>query len=145
MFLSDPEDKCETRLIMFGPGIESDHTQLSDRILNSHDNGLNATDLVPALVPGGFGSGVRIEFKQISSFDLICLYINSKRVRSNLKGSSRFLKENNRLLIKDATEQTDGVLHQHVLKLLYTLHGLIFVVCDQSEDVKHELDIMLAG
>ena len=51
------------------------------KIVNSHtclfdsDRG----HLVKGL-PGGFGSGVRIDFRKMYKFDLMCLYTNSQQV-----------------------------------------------------------------
>jgi len=52
---------------------------------------------------GGFGSGVRIDFKKSFTFELICLYTNSERVRESQQGLNRLLAANNRLLVTDVT------------------------------------------
>jgi hypothetical protein len=50
--------------------------------------------------PGGFGSGVRVDFKKSYLFELICLYTNSERVRERQQGLNRLLASNNRLLVR---------------------------------------------
>jgi hypothetical protein len=55
------------------------------KVVNSHTCLFNALDFVNGL-PGGFGSGVRIDFRKMYKFDLMCLYTNSQRVREHQKG-----------------------------------------------------------
>jgi hypothetical protein len=96
----DDRSNTPARLALFGPGIESPRTKhLVHRMVNAHDNCLNAISFVPGL-PGGFGSGVRIDFKQLYTFDLMCLYSNSKKVRESHNGLERLLASHNRLLAK---------------------------------------------
>ena len=100
---SDP-DETSFRLGMLGPGIESRKTkQLVNRMVNAHNSCLNAVSFVPGLSAGGFGSGVRIEFKQSYIFDLLCLYTNCYKVRDTIPtdGEHRLSSAFNRLLLRD--------------------------------------------
>lgn len=140
------------KIALFGPGIESPHTKhLVHKIVNAHTNIFDAEGFVPGL-PGGFGSGVRIDFRKSFKFDLMCLYTNSSKVREYQKGVTRWVDEvlklvdivyitvqcseslfrllagNNRLLINDVTSDADVLLHDNVLKLLPTLDALAFAV-----------------
>ena len=65
--------------------------------MNSHTSLFDALSFVSGL-PGGFGSGVRIDFRKTYTFDLMCLYTNSARVRETQRGIDRLLAANNRLL-----------------------------------------------
>ena len=77
------------RLALFGPGIESPKTKLLvHKMVNSHTSVFNALDFVAGL-PGGFGSGVRIDFQNSYKFDLMCLYTNSIHVRESHRGVCR--------------------------------------------------------
>ncbi len=81
----DPD--FSARLALFGPGIESVNTKhVVHKIVNSHTCLFNAVDFVNGL-PGGFGAGVRIDFRRMYKFDLMCLYTNSQRVREHQKGT----------------------------------------------------------
>ena len=52
---------------------------------------------------GGMGSGVRIQFKQIINFDLICLYSNVKAERFLQRPkNARLVARSNKLLKSDA-------------------------------------------
>ena len=52
---------------------------------------------------GGMGSGVRIQFKQIINFDLICLYSNVKAERFLQRPkNARLVARSNKLLRSDA-------------------------------------------
>jgi hypothetical protein len=90
---------------------------------------------------GGFGSGVRIDFKKSYTFELICLYTNSERVRECQQGLNRLLASNNLLLVSDVTPETDlpeEFLHQNVHKLLPTLDALLFAVDATQDDANVE-------
>ena len=103
------------------------------------------------MIIGGFGSGVRIDFQKMYTFDLMCLYTNSSRVRSNHKGSERLMagETHNRLLKTDYDGLDDDHkmdkegdkqwLHENVLKLLPTLDALIFAV-DATEYDASKID-----
>ena len=108
------------RLAIFGPGIESNRTkQLVRKLLTSHDKCLNAVSLVPGS-DEGIGSGVRIEFKKMINFDLICLYSNFKaqRDRQNHQ-NSRLRAESNKLLRLDAIENNGRYLHLPTLTYIH--------------------------
>lgn len=150
-------NSTSSRLALFGPGIESPRTKhLVHRIVNAHSSSLNAISFVAGL-PGGFGSGVRIDFRQMYTFDLMCLYSNSERVRENERGLTRLLAAHNRLLAKDVDVcspvdiDSDQWLHDNVLKLLPTLDALVYAVdsgelnADVDQLCKSELHIMLRG
>jgi len=148
----------QPRLALFGPGIESPRTKhLVHRMVQAHNSSFNAIDFVAGL-PGGFGSGVRIDFQKMYTFDLMCLYTNSSRVRSHHKGSERLIagETHNRLLSSDYDEIEEKRheesekqwLHENVLKLLPTLNALIFAVDATESDlklVKSELNVMKRG
>ncbi len=68
-------------------------------MINSHTSVFDALSFIPGL-PGGFGSGVRIDFRKTHIFDLMCLYTNSARVRENQRGVDRLRAANNKLLAK---------------------------------------------
>jgi len=88
-------------------------------------------------ISGGFGSGVRIDFKKSYTFELICLYTNAERVRECQQGLNRLLASNNRLLVSDVTPEIvlpEKFLHENVIKLLPTLDALLFAVDDTVED-----------
>ena len=102
---------------------------------------------------------MRIDFQKMYTFDLMCLYTNSARVRTNHKGLERLMagETHNRLLRTDYDEVEGGSmehegdkqwLHENVLKLLPTLNALIFAV-DATESnlklVKSELNVMRRG
>ncbi len=128
-YLPDAEES--TRLALFGPGIESPNTKhLVHKVVNSHNNVFDAVNSIPGQT-GGFGSGVRIDFRKLQTFDLICLYSNSARIRETLQGGDRLRAENNKLLSASANEgeEEDGFqLHDSVLKLLPTAQALIYAV-----------------
>lgn len=89
-YLSRMDPNFSARLALFGPGIESPKTKLLvHKMVNSHSSVFNALDFVAGL-PGGFGSGVRIDFKSIYKFDLMCLYTNSIHVRESHRGVCRY-------------------------------------------------------
>ncbi len=141
-------DDHRARLALFGPGIESQRTKfLVRRLVNAHNNTVNAVDFVPGQA-GGIGSGVRIDLKKLYTFDLICLYTNSKRIREaeveidleNLR-SRRLLASHNRLLVQDIPEDLNEDaspgcpwICSTVLKLLPTLDGILFSI-DTTETI----------
>jgi hypothetical protein len=93
------------------------------------------------------------------TFDLLCLYTNSSRIRSNHKGPERLIagEAHNRLLRSDYDEFEEEHkkekgekqwLHENVLKLLPTLNALVFAVDASESDlnlVKSELNVMRRG
>ena len=68
---------------------------------------------------GGFGSAIQIDFKKLYSFELICLYSNSQRIRENQNQSERLLASNNRLLAKDVdfANQEGPWFNENILKV----------------------------
>ena len=78
------EEQCSARLVLFGPGIESENTKLLvHKIVNARSSTFDAVEFVKGL-PGGIGSGVRINYKHMYNFDLMCLYSNSERMREDI-------------------------------------------------------------
>ena len=83
------------------------------QLITSHDECLNAVSLVPGS-EGGIGSGVRIEFKQIINFDLICLYSNVKAERFlQHNQNARLMARSNKLLKLDAILEEGNVILTH--------------------------------
>lgn len=125
----DPD--LAARCALFGPGIESTNTKhLVHRMVNSHTSLFNAMDFVPGL-PGGFGSGVRIDFRQMYILDLMCLYTNSESIRESRRGVTRLMAAHNKLLASDVTpekKEQEEFLHPSVLSLLPTLHALFYAL-----------------
>lgn len=156
------DDEIQARLALFGPGIESAHTKhLVHKVVNSHTDLFDALAFVSGL-PGGFGSGVKISFRQAHAFNLMCLYTNSGRVRENQKGVDRLLAANNKLLVKDVAVEEENekpTLHDSVLKLLPTLDALVYAIdatelnllpteekrAEQLKFLKSELFLMIDG
>ena len=161
-FYLDPSFSASCAL--FGPGIESENTKhLVHKMVNAHTSLFNAVDFVPGL-PGGFGSGVRIDFRAMYTLDLMCLYTNSERIRESRRGLERLQAQHNRLLTADlpldeSKEDRYQCLHPSVLKLLPTLDALFFAldasvfsvnmtVEDKERELaylKGELGIMIDG
>ena len=139
------------RIALFGPGIESPSTKhLVHKTVNSHTSVFDAQGFVSGL-PGGFGSGVRIDFRKTFIFDLICLYTNSSRVREYQRGVTRLLAGNNRMLVNDFNSDAEVVLHENVLKLLPTMNVLAFAVdgselkqmtSEKSEDLHENIEYL---
>ena len=139
------------RLAFFGPGIESRRSKkFIFKMINAHNNGLNATTFVPGL-PGGVGSGVRIDFDdRLHTFDLICLYTNTYPLRETFQGQQRLEVGNNRLLKMDGNEEGNMSslrLNDSMCQLLPTLDGFVFAVDinDETMDfeaVQKELEVM---
>merc|ERR1719334_1406715 len=123
------EEQCSARLVLFGPGIESANTRLLvHKIVNARSSTFDAVEFIKGL-PGGIGSGVRINYKHMYNFDLMCLYSNSESIRESVyrdRRGARLEPEINRMLVKD----TDGklVVQPSIVKLLPTIHALVFAV-----------------
>jgi len=142
------------RLAFFGPGIESRRSKkFIFKMINAHNNGLNATSFVPGL-PGGVGSGVRIQFdSNLYTFDLICLYTNTFPLRQTFEGQQRLEAVNNRLLKRDYIGDDDdqnhsGLLNDSLCQLLPTLDGFVFAVdihepMDEKAAVQKELSMIM--
>ena len=93
------------------------------QLITSHDECLNAVSLVPGS-EGGMGSGVRIEFKQIINFDLICLYSNVKAERFlQHNQNARLMAKSNKLLKLDAILEEGNVVLTHFTYNKGTLRG----------------------
>ena len=140
------------RLAFFGPGIESRRSKkFIFKMINAHNNGLNATSFVPGL-PGGVGSGVRIQFdSNLYTFDLICLYTNTFPLRQTFQGQQRLEASNNRLLkrdYRDHEKDQSGLLNDSLCQLLPTLDGFVFAVdihepMDEKSAVQKELIMIM--
>jgi len=123
------EEQCSARLVLFGPGIESNNTKLLvHKIVNARSSTFDAVEFIKGL-PGGIGSGVRINYKHMYNFDLMCLYSNSESIRESLyrnDSSARLNPEFNRMLLKDSSGKL--VVQPSIVKLLPTIHALVFAV-----------------
>jgi len=140
------EEQCSARLVLFGPGIESVNTKLIvHKIVNARSSTFDAIEFIKGL-PGGIGSGVRINYKHMYNFDLMCLYSNSEAIRETIyknKSLARLDPNINKMLVKD----TDGkiAIQPSIVKLLPTIHALVFAVDVSVENVlnvKSEIDAM---
>ncbi|XP_023334215.1 F-box only protein 4 [Eurytemora carolleeae] len=146
------EEQCSARLVLFGPGIESERTQdLVHKIVNARSSTFDAVEFIRGL-QGGVGSGVRINYKHMYNFDLMCLYTNRQNERLSNKGETRLNPVSNITIIKDSSGNL--TLRPEIVKLLPTLHALVFAldVTLEEEDVmnslalmRKELDILLQG
>ena len=89
---------------------------------------------------GGFGSGVRIDFKKSFTFELICLYTNSERVRESQQGLNRLLAANNRLLVTDVTPpESVSTRRQNVNVASESVLHLQNVENDVENDVQNDV------
>ena len=132
------------RIAIFGPGIESRRNKkFIFKMINTHSSSLNAKTFVPGL-PGGLGSGVRIDLNNVYTFDLICLYTNTLRLREMSAGQERLEAAHNRLLKEDVKVDSEsncqGLLNDALYKLFPTLDGFIFAL--DIEGPKEELSTM---
>ena len=96
--------------------------------------------LVPG-IDGGIGSGIRIEFKQIINFDLICLYSNVKAERFLQRSkNARLLARCNKLLKLDANKHEGKALFFWSIfqNMLFTTWILkCFVLSEVSSKSRH--------
>jgi len=123
------------RLVMFGPGLESVNTKLVvHKIVNARSSTFSVEKCLQGL-PGGVGSGVRVRYKHMYSFDLMCLYSNSARVREVNK-MERLDPSLNRMLVEDSMGQV--TMQPSVVQLLSTIHGLVFVADSTVENKEKE-------
>jgi len=133
------EEQCSARLVLFGPGIESPSTRhLVHKIVNARSSTFDAVEFIKGL-PGGIGSGVRINYKHMYNFDLMCLYTNSEIIRERLylgNRAGRLDPDLNRMIVKSGNSLQ---LQPSILKLLPTLHCLLFAV-DTGMGVGEKLD-----
>jgi len=147
------EEQCSARLVLFGPGIESDRTHdLVQKIVNARSSTFDAIEFIRGL-QGGVGSGVRINYKHMYNFDLMCLYTNRQNQRLLNKGEARLNPRNNITVIQDQSGNIS--LRPEIIKLLPTLHALVFAIdatISQEENymeslaiMRKELDILLRG
>jgi len=146
------EEQCSARLALFGPGIESPNTKLLvHKIVNARSSTFDAVEFISGL-PGGIGSGVRINYKHMYNFDLMCLYSNSEAVRNTIRGLSRLNPAHNRMIV----EAGGGLeLQPSISQLLPTIHGLVYAldvtvgqdgdIAAMADSMKRELDIVLKG
>jgi len=147
------EQQLSSRLVLFGPGIESPSTKLLvHKIVNARSSTFDAVEFIKGL-PGGIGSGVRINYKHMYNFDLMCLYSNGESSRERLYVENRAGRLDpalNRMLVDSPTGLA---LQPNILKLLPTLACLVFAIdtaVDTTENVeevtaafKLELNLML--
>eukprot|EP00092_Neocalanus_flemingeri_P003698 GFUD01003974.1.p1 GENE.GFUD01003974.1~~GFUD01003974.1.p1 ORF type:complete len:410 (+),score=127.13 GFUD01003974.1:104-1231(+) len=153
-YVSSPEEQFSARLALFGPGIESTNTKLLvHKIVNARSSTFDAVEFIKGL-PGGIGSGVRINYKHMYNFDLMCLYSNSESIRESVylhRSTGRLDPELNRMLVKDSSGKL--VIQPYIVKLLPTLHALVFAVdtavdsrekvAEEVEGMRKELEVML--
>jgi len=149
------EEQCSARLVLFGPGIESANTRLLvHKIVNARSSTFDAVEFIKGL-PGGIGSGVRINYKHMYNFDLMCLYSNSESIRERVyrdRRGARLEPEINRMLIRD-NNNGKLAIQPSIVKLLPTIHALVFaidtyvssmdVVVEELEVMRKELGLML--
>ena len=140
------EEQCSARLVLFGPGIESEFTKLLvHKIVNARSSTFDAVEFVKGL-PGGIGSGVRINYKHMYNFDLMCLYTNSARLREDnvpLRGYEARLDPNwNKIIALDSLNNGKLVLQPGISKLIPTIHALVYALdCTVKEASSHESDL----
>ena len=148
------EEQCSARLVLFGPGIESVNTKLLvHKIVNARSSTFDAVEFIKGL-PGGIGSGVRINYKHMYNFDLMCLYSNSESIRESIyrnRSSARLEPDINRMLVKDSSNGKLAI-QPSIVKLLPTIHALVFavdtsvssrdVVVEEVEVMRKELGLM---
>jgi hypothetical protein len=160
----DAANDDDPKLALFGPGIESPYTKhLVHKMVTSHTSLFDATGFISGL-PGGFGSGVKIDMRKSRAFDLVCLYTNSAKVREGRAAATRLNAANNLLLVGDVVvgdaggQQSSPALHPSVLRLLPTLDALVFSLdatglaemsADERSEALHwhrtELELMTGG
>ena len=132
---------------MFGPGIESTKTKLLvQKIVNARSSTFYAVEFTKGL-PGGIGSGVRINYKQMYSFDLMCLYSNFVKIRETTfymeNRAARLDPALNKLLVMNNSNQLS--MEPAVAQLLSGIHAIVFVVdseVNSRERVVEEVAIM---
>jgi len=140
------EEQCSARLVLFGPGIESDHTKLLvHKIVSARSSTFDAVEFIKGL-PGGIGSGVRINYKHMYNFDLMCLYSNSATIRNSVISEKGYFARLDPQLNKILTHDLSGkpVLQSGISKLIPTVHALVFAIDATSKnDVDEDnLDVM---
>jgi len=146
------EEQCSSRLVLFGPGIESERTQdLVHKIVNARSSTFDAIQFISGL-QGGVGSGVRINYKHMYNFDLMCLYTNRHKERLSNKGETRLNPASNITIVRESNGEIS--LRPEIIKLLPTLHALVFAIDVTLEDeavmdsltlMRRELDLVLKG
>jgi len=141
------EEQCSARLVLFGPGIESVNTKLLvHKIVNARSSTFDAVEFIKGL-PGGIGSGVRINYKHMYNFDLMCLYSNSESIRESVymnRSSARLEPDINRMLVKDSSNGKLAI-QPSIVKLLPTIHALVFAVdtsVSSRDLVGEEVEVM---
>jgi len=139
------EEQCSARLVLFGPGIESPSTRhLVHKMVNARSSTFDAVEFIKGL-PGGIGSGVRINYKHMYNFDLMCLYTNSEIIRERLylgNRAGRLDPDLNRMIVKSGCSLQ---LQPSILKLLPTLHCLLFAVdtaMGEGEKLEEVMDVI---
>eukprot|EP00092_Neocalanus_flemingeri_P010169 GFUD01010959.1.p1 GENE.GFUD01010959.1~~GFUD01010959.1.p1 ORF type:complete len:400 (+),score=126.28 GFUD01010959.1:108-1202(+) len=153
-YVSSPEEYFSARLALFGPGIESTNTKLLvHKIVDARSSTFDAVEFIKGL-PGGIGSGVKINYNHMYNFDLMCLYSNSESIRETVyhnRNGARLDPNLNRMLVKDSTGKL--AIQPSIVKLLPTLHALVFAidtavdsrekVAEEVEGMRKELGVML--
>ena len=148
------EEQCSARLVLFGPGIESENTKLLvHKIVNARSSTFDAVEFIKGL-PGGIGSGVRINYQHMYNFDLMCLYSNFESVRENVFRERGYSARLDPFLNKILTKEVGGklVIQPSIGKLIPTIHALVFAIditnrSDLDEDdlsvMRQELGVIL--
>ncbi|XP_038049591.1 F-box only protein 4-like [Patiria miniata] len=71
------------KVVMFGPGLESNSTTLVRKFLGSGTDIFKVLGVFPALLPGSVGTGFRVSVNNKLDMRLITLYSGTKRDREN--------------------------------------------------------------
>ena len=165
------EEQCSARLVLFGPGIESQHTKrLVHKIVNARSSTFDAVEFIKGLPGGkpspmnrrlshiigaaphlcfsseGIGSGVRINYKHMYNFDLMCLYSNSETIRDTVIQERGYSARLDPGLNKIVTRDIGGklVLQPGIGKLIPTIHALVYAIdiSNKSDTEEDDLGIM---
>lgn len=139
--LSSIFKKKSPRVVMFGPGLESDTRGLVRQLLHDRTSPFDVTGMFPGQFDGN-GSGLCLKFDNME-FNLITLYAsNMKEREENARlGKPRFSKllvdvddaSNNDNGDDDESQQSDSRLRHTVRELCKTIDAFIYVV-DSSAD-----------
>ena len=96
------------------------------------------------LVFAGIGSGVRINYKHMYNFDLMCLYGNSESIRAGLfrdNGISfRLDPQLNRIMTRDSSGRLG--LQPGISKLIPTIHALVYAIDATRDSGEEDLEVM---
>lgn len=140
------EEQCSARLVLFGPGIESENTKLLvHKIVNARSSTFDAVEFIKGL-PGGIGSGVRINYQHMYNFDLMCLYSNFEAAREEVLRERGYSARLDPALNKILSREVGGklVIQPAIGKLIPTIHGLVFAIdiTTKSELDEDDLNVM---